>query len=69
MERLLAKAALRGSACVHHSRDLLVLHSHGPEPLSESARLKIRVQYTVLHRDTLCVTGMEGRKEWLDTVG
>ena len=43
MERLLAEAALRGNARVHHGRHLPVLYSHGPEPLSEGARLKISV--------------------------
>lgn len=56
MERLLAKTTLWGSACVHHSRYLPVLHSHGSEPLSQSARLKISVWYAVLHCNVQCVT-------------
>lgn len=62
MERLLTKTTLWGSACVHHSCYLPVLHSHGSEPLSQSARLKISVQYAVLHCNVQCVTGMEEGK-------
>lgn len=47
MERLLAKAAVWGSACVHHSCCLPVLHSNGSEPLLQSARLTISVWFCI----------------------
>lgn len=68
MECLLAKAPLRGSACVHHSCCLLVLHSNGSEPLLQSARLKMGVWCVVLHCNVHCATGLEEGKYWLQIV-
>lgn len=62
MERLLAKAPLRGGARVHHSCCLPVLHSNGSEPLIQSARLKMSVCHVVLHGNVQCATGKEGGK-------